>query len=117
MSYAETNEISNWDSIYFKSIQHSHEIHLRKKCHFAKIVDGAKIGSKDVIYLLVRKCVCETKPDKEYILRQRLISIKDFIDGVEIHVDERCYYDVKYLPDGRFKLDKICYCPKTQLSY
>lgn len=116
MALAEVNKIQEWQERLIVSSQNSAEVHLSENCSFDELFEWQFIGSQRMVFVLVRKCVCGRKQNKDYILKKRLLNIAEFTDGVEIHVDpyRRCHYDRKYLPNGQIKIEKICFCPKQK---
>ena len=112
MQQADINFVSEWNSKFREAKQAVCEFHYSTDCHYEQIANVHIIGKSRKMFVIVRVCYCGEKRNKENILKKILINIEDFYDGVEIHLDSRCDYKKKRLPDGRRKLEKICYCPK-----
>lgn len=116
MALAAVNVMPEWHEKLLVSRQKSGEVHLSEKCSFDTVFDWQIIGSQPKVFVLFRKCVCGLKRNKVHILEKRFINISEFTDGVEIHEDlnRRCHYNAKPLPNGQFRLEKICFCPKQK---
>ena len=69
------------------------EEHNSRECEFVpRKLPWNILGTRKIVYVLVRKCVCGREEDKSDLAQTHVIYISEFGDGVELHLTDRCHY-------------------------
>ena len=92
------------------------ELHTKSGCYYKKLFGWRIVGTSVKLTILIRVCDCRRQTNREGYLKNTVINLSEYGDGLEARFDERCRFQEPELHDGIREFRKVCYCPRPQLS-
>ena len=87
-----------------------YESHSDRHCQYHHLYEWV-IGHIP-IKVLIRRCFCRSYLDRKAYLKREELRPEELGNGVEVHFDDRCTFEIPNYPDeeGYINFRKICYC-------
>ena len=89
---------------------YTYESHSDRRCQYHHLYEWV-IGHIP-IKVLIRRCFCRSYLDRKAYLTREELRLEELGNGVEVHFDDRCTFEIPKYPDeeGYINFRKICYC-------